>query len=389
MKNMVIFPYNLDFEFVLKYSHMLNPEYAIKYLVSPHGWKLCGNRVAYRKDGEAIQYLQVQSNFNEMPQDVDTLLIPSFKSNSQYEKIVLEKTVSILSQLQTVICCNQFNKEFLGFLQNKCQQAECNFINWITPQSPTEFSFYNEKKYDNDFDFLSYDESKSSLLPINTPIIAIAGMGENTDKFEVSLSLRKQLSETGYQVSQIGSRNYCELLGFHSFPSFMLNEKIDERLKIVLFNRYMKQIEEIERPDLLIITIPGAIQNFSQDITQGFGLLPYMVCQAVLVDYFILCSYFVEKNSDRFFNTLQEMCKYKFNCGVDCFHMSKNQIDAFSTFEFMQLITKSVENERVKESVQSQRMPPEAILIDIHEEQGRQELYQDIMDKLGADCVAI
>lgn len=62
------------------------------------------------------------------------------------------------------------------------------------------------------------------------PVVFIAGITPYTEKFHVQLALRKHLLDDGYKVSQIGSKAFCNLFGFHAYPAFM-NESMDNTKK--------------------------------------------------------------------------------------------------------------------------------------------------------------
>ena len=97
-------------------------------------------------------------------------------------------------------------------------------------------------------------------------MVFVASVIENTNKFDVQLGLRKFLQEEGYKVSQIGTKEYCELFGFHAIPEFMYANQLSEADKIVWFNRICKSIELQEKPDIFIIGVPGATMVFNETI---------------------------------------------------------------------------------------------------------------------------
>jgi peptide maturation system protein (TIGR04066 family) len=121
-------------------------------------------------------------------------------------------------------------------------------------------------------------------LDIDTPVIFVLGTGERTNKFEIQLALRENMMKMGYKASQVGTREYCELLGFHSFPRFMFGNGISEISKIASFNRFIKSLERDECPDVIIIGVPRGIMPFNNRLPNGYGILAYEVSQAVTPD---------------------------------------------------------------------------------------------------------
>ncbi len=116
------------------------------------------------------------------------------------------------------------------------------------------------------YEICSYVD-KLEIQEIKTPVIFVMGVGENAHKFEIQLSVRENLFNMGYKVSQVGSRNYCEMFNFHSFPEFMYSNMYSETEKIKLFNNFIKNIENQENPDVIIIGIPGTIMRINNKAT--------------------------------------------------------------------------------------------------------------------------
>ena len=308
------------------------------------------------------------------------LIIPNYADNPTYDLKVIELIIRHIDKFNTIICYKKFDSDNYDLLHEKCKHVNCEIIDNVTPRDLDVFLLGDTK----DFNLKKYEEFSSAVQAITTPIIAVAGIGEKTDKFEVSLVLRDIFIKAGYKVSQIGSKNYCELLDFHSFPSFLFNPQIDERLKIICFNKYIKQIEIEECPDIIIITIPGAMKAFSENITQGFGLLHYMVFQAVLVDYLIVCSYL----GTDFSNSLSresEICKNRYGCNIDCCHISNTIIDYNATRYMGRIITNLLPRTYVDKAVLDSNTYADSIVVDILNDNSREKLYHDILKKLNSD----
>jgi len=202
-------------------------------------------------------------------------------------------------------------------------------------------------------------------------------MWENVDKFYISLALRDIFLKHGYKVSQIGSRSYCEMMGFHSFPRFMLNPKIDEVKKVILFNRFIKNIYEIEKSDIIIISIPGAVQSYNSIYTNKFGILHYLISKAIIIDFLIMCTFYENDGVD-FFNLISKSCIYKFGCPVDFFHMSNNR-----TY----LVMDKMENNylprtKVDEILEKYYNKSSFFIANVLSKSGINKLYEQIINKL-------
>ena len=112
---------------------------------------------------------------------------------------------------------------------------------------------------------------------------------KETGKLGVQLALREELIEKGYKVSSISSRLDSELYGLHPIPSFMFDRMNSETEKIQKYNHYVKQIELIEHPDIIIIGIPGGILPYDEIDHNEYGILAYEISYAVPCDAAIMC----------------------------------------------------------------------------------------------------
>ena len=385
VKNVVVFPYGQEFRPAMEYSQFIGPEYEIKALVSPKGWRLCGQEVPYKKGDVENRCLTVQPSLSEaLSDETDTVLIPSFRSSmydQSYERKVIDSIAGSIGHFRDVICCKQFTDGNMGLLRETCAQAGCGFDDKATPRGVDQLPFYSAK-------LEKYDDNFSSLVKIDAPIIAVAGMGEDINKTEVALALRDMLASEGYRVSMVGSKNYCEVLEANPFPSFMFLPQIDERLKVVFFNMYVKHIEDTEKPDIIVISIPGATKAYSSEITQGFGLLHHEVFQAVLADYLVMCSYYLTDAAD-YLRRESETCRHRFGCGIDSCHISGTYVEYNDTREQRRIVTSAAPKGGVSQTIAKNDMGGGPILFDVFDESGRRKLHGDVMKKLNPDFVLV
>ncbi len=161
------------------------------------------------------------------------------------------------------------------------------------------------------------------------PVIFVVGITSYTEKFHVQLTLRKHLLDSGYKVSQIGSKQYSNIFGFHSYPSFM-SETIDNTKKILLFRKYVKCIEQQEQPDIIVIGIPGGIMGANRKHHFDFGITAYMVSHAVEPDYVIMNMLYNPNYTEEQLEEINQTCIHKFNWRIDSFHLSNSLLDPAS-----------------------------------------------------------
>lgn len=334
---MLVFPYGHDCEPIVRYADLLETNYEITALVSPGGWGLAGKHATLGSSGRS---LNIYESLQDVSEAYDSLFIPAFEVAEEVEDLLIGQIVKLIPHLRYVYCTATLTDTNLSKLKNACQQAS----------PPCVFTDYAELKSPDAYGLLPPDEKYPSLHQLAVPVVIIAGLWERTDKLEVSLALRERLLKNGYRITQIGSRNGCEMLGFQSFPSFMYCKDVDAADKVFYFNRWIIKIAEKEHPDLVLLTIPGAIQDFSDQFTHGFGLLQNQVFRAVLPDVLIMCTFFSFDTAE----TLEEIsrsCRYRFGAQVDVFHMSNLFIDISASEELKRVVTNSVYRETVSKAL--------------------------------------
>ncbi len=340
---MLVFPYGHDSEPIIRHVGLLDSQYEIAALVSPGGWGLAGKEITMGDNGMT---LPIYEKIQEVTEEFDSLFIPAFEVfDEEVEDRLTDEMVRLVPHLSHVICVAQLTAANCKKLKEACLKTEssCNFVDFSEHKGPEAYGLTESiEKY-------------PSLKQLDVPVVVVAGWWEKTDKFEISLALRKRFLQNGYRISQVGSRDGCEMFGFHSFPGFMLRKDVDAVDKIIYFNRWIMNMVREEQSDLLLITIPGAVQNYNEQFTRGFGVLHYEVFQAVLPDALVMCTFYMHGDMQN----LQEIStsfKYKFGVPVDAFHMSNLLININDSEERSRIITNNIYRENVSEVIAKKLM---------------------------------
>ena len=307
-KNLCVYPYGEDFAAVLRQGRLLRPHIEVSRLVSPAGWGLVGESIPFCRDG-AVKNLTVTSSLGP-DLEGSTVFVPPFPDITGLEEKIVDNIIGQASQISSVILSAKLHPESLQRLAQVCAVEDLNTA------GPDEMAML--------------DPEARALREIGTPVIAVCGLWESMDKFEVSLILRQKFLDAGYAVSQIGSRNYSEMFGFHSFPRFMFDPSLGETAKVFMFNQYIQRIEEQEAPDVIIMGIPGETHSFSDKVPGRFGILPFIASKAVLIDCLLYCTCYNLIDSE-FLETVSQSCFYRLGCEIDAFHVSGAMMDLEQT----------------------------------------------------------
>lgn len=301
----IVYPYDDQFTPVLRHRELLR-DYEVVGLVSPRGWGLTGRDAGEADSGSPLG-LSITSDFDGSLDICDAVLFS--ESRTQLESFMPKVTRAIEAGKDIL-----FTFPLKEDIRNEISKA-------CAPRG-VDFKYFPEIREAAQRIFGEDD----LVLDIDTPVIFVLGTGERTNKFEIQLALRENIMKMGYKVSQVGTRGYCELLGFHSFPGFMFGNGISEISKIASFNRFIKGLERDECPDVIIIGVPGGIMPFNNRLPNRFGILAYEISQAVTPDSTVYSCYYSEYTPE-YFGRMTDTLKYRLGCKVDCYNMSNNIFD--------------------------------------------------------------
>lgn len=308
MERLMIYPFDIESMPLIRHKELLS-KYCIKSLVSPNGWAMTNKDAGIIDNGSELN-INISNSFEEDITNVDTVLFVESSIELDFKKLIYPKFLMAIEQSKNIICLIKLEEKIKNELMDKCMEKNLRF-EYIRP---------------NENDNILLKDEQKLLYEINTPVVFVCGNDERTDKFEIQLLLREYLLNEGYTISQIGTKNYSNLLDFHVFPQFMYENSLSETDKIISFNHYIKYIELNENPDLIVIGIPLGIMPFDNEFNNNFGIMLYEVSNALKPDYTIFSNTYSDYSKEYFEDTCN-MVKYKFGFDIDCFNMSNTRID--------------------------------------------------------------
>ena len=360
-QRLLVYPFDNNFLAIIKHIELIS-EYEITKLVSPYGWGFVGRDAGSAGKWKEIG-IKVEGNFKEALGACDTVLFIDSHLKLDFEKIVYPKMLEAIKEKKSILCelkvDDKMKKELAELASNN--GLSCDFLSdnevWFSPSS-------------------------SEIYEINTPVIFVLGISERTNKFEIQLALRKRLIKEGYKVSQVGTKKYCELLGFHSMPSFMYGNSLSETEKITLFNHFIKKMEKEEEPDVIIIGLPGGTMKVNNKYTCYYGITSYEISQAVIPDA-VICSVLYEEYKPTYFENVCKSLQYKLGFKVDCFNLSNYQLDWMRTDSSMQMCYTLLDSTAVIQKIEY-LSGMEIPIFNIIEEDHGDEMYKFVLDKLSS-----
>lgn len=288
----VIYPYTIEDTFLLRYNLFHYREIQPVSLAEDQYNGLDAGVIDF---GETLG-IRVSDDFDSCVAETDDVIV------TRLDKYIFESIIVAINKGKNIISL-QYSNEFSAKVQLACEKKEVEYrdlCNVANPDLPLK---------------------DMVITTFETPIVFVCGMSEMTQKSEVLFSVYSGLREKGYKVSAIGSRLYEVSPSIHGFPMYLLKNN-DEYSKIVYFNNYIKSIEIRERPDVILIGVPGGVVPYDTKHNNKYGILAYLVSQAIgNVDYAIFTMAYNDYDKD-FFDFINPYVKYRYGFEIDMFHLS-------------------------------------------------------------------
>lgn len=315
----MIYPFDIESVPLIRHNNLIN-NYYITHAISPNGWGLVGKDAGDADNGQPIGII-IDNDFDKALANCDAVFFNAPSKKVDLDKVIYPKIIKAAENSKHIICTIEIENRMIDEISRICHENN------------KSFEYFTDK-----FDKV-ISPSTEEIYQIDTPIIFVVGLAERTNKFEIQLNLRKHLKEMGYKVAQVGTRHYCEQMGFYSFPKFMYSKTFTESEKVTLFNHYIKSISIMENPDVIIIGIPGGTTPFSYKLTNRFGILAYEISRAVIPDVAVLSIPYGNIPLD-FFESTSKSNKYKFGYSIDCYNIGNSCVNLQGSItESLQYIT--------------------------------------------------
>lgn len=295
MKKLVVFPFTYEYRELVMYSTYLKEYELIACVTLNQVDSQCITK-ELDKDTEVI----ITDDFEQVIDKCDAVLC-------LYDKSIILSQNEYLQRINRAI---ELNKEIL--ISKGCRK-------YLKADSPLGVTFIDGEEEDRD---IVMAESSYYLKNIDIPSIGIMGLGEYCNKFCTELEVGEYFRKLGYKVLQFGSKDYIGLYGGKALPGFLFDEVVPVTMRILKWNQYLFDICNTEKPDLIVIGMPGGIMPLNNKILNDFGEIPFILSNGIRMDVGILCSFFYEKVDKKYFNKYENYCKYKLNCEVGFINMS-------------------------------------------------------------------
>lgn len=293
---LMIYPYNPISEVLLKNRDLFD-DYRIEVVAS------------YKEDEAALAYCA--SKYEVKADSFDTKMFQSVDAVLLVDMVVERTTEGYYSVATQALECG---KKVL------CTENTKNFLNGIDPILSEKITLLNNVHT------LSQSYFQEGLLNIKTPIIAIAGEGEDCGKFESQLQLLRCLHNDGYRFGIINSNSYGALLGSTSWPRQLFSDTLCFEEKVLIANHYVFDFCKQNDFDAVILGVPGGLSVLGTKCTNHFSEVPLVISNAVNIDAAHINLYFDMNMEEQFIEQYKTYCYYKYNLPVASVGVSRQRV---------------------------------------------------------------
>ena len=302
----IVYPYSRLFAPFLRHI-VYTKQYDVVCAIMPGCWYKDGVDAAFVDENCDIG-IPIKHHFEKHAEDADTIIWSDYEYNDELlQAKVWEQMCQSLKNGKKIICCQKLNDEDIELFTRIAHDYGSDF----------------EYKISSD---ISITIKPKSYLEIDVPVITVMGISNDCQKMETQLFLRRKFNSLGYKVLQIGSRDNCELLGFHSFPQFMFKNHMSEIEKMNSFYNYIIDLIEIEKPDVVIIGIPGGIYPLNKNYNLNYGITAFEVCNVIQSDCNIV-NMWCDTYTEQLVQKMRNVTLHRLNAPIDFINLSNVTIN--------------------------------------------------------------
>lgn len=163
------------------------------------------------------------------------------------------------------------------------------------------------------------------------PIIYVGSLFDESKSYELFLGLVLLLREKGIKVSGMGCDKTCSIFGTYRIPEKFSELNISNDEKIKNLRNYLKCIVSLEKPEILVVQVPGAMMALNNALTNGFGVDTYLFSNVTSPDLFYCCMPYELINPEN----IEQYKKYfenKFNFPLEGLVATNQIIDGTESF---------------------------------------------------------
>lgn len=305
IKQMIIYPFDENAEIMVYEDSFLSRFSQLEkiYLCSPRGWRRQCEMIG--KYQENLKYEVSYMPFDECIDTADAVVFVECEDEN-----LIKPRIEMAAEKGVVIYDLAYDEHKRSELKCKCERNGGKY-----------FSFRNNVHSEG-----YIIKPGSELLELKTPLIAVGSQVCSLGQEFLEYGLKGYFKKKGYNVTLVSSCNYVHISEDYGIPAFMRDNSYSDAEKILMFNRFLKNVENENNPDAIILGIPEEMMVYTNGLYGNFAMMAHKILYATKPDYFIYCMPYDCYNKE-LFNSVIKCIEYRFGISVDGISLSKKQVD--------------------------------------------------------------
>lgn len=357
-----LFPYDKFSLPIARHWNSLDDHHRLQQLIAYKGSGLTGRDAAWACNHPPIG-IEVTDWSSMNLSEWDTLLINCSGLANEYLTECTDIFRNYLEIHKHVVFADSSRTSPLPVLES-LYQTYPDYVKLVNAQTSVDVPWTSNIKY----------------IPLDIPVLLVGGLAHESDSLETILSLREEFGKDGRFASCVIDNDAGLLLGMHTFRHIFSDTTIGEVDKILAINRLTHDIQKAERPEIIIVEVPGTVMKYSKDIPGDFGIHLHMIVQALDPSLFVCCMPF-DLAIHPFVEAVSEGFNKRYGFSISAVHASNLLIDSAAMFQKRALSYSHVEldvvNQTLRQEVQNRKIPIYNII-----SEGAHSLYQHIISLL-------
>jgi len=362
MKKIGFYPYSRALSPLADYIS-LSGEYEIGGLVADKRSGLAGHESRFAENAEGTY--PVTDDLETALKDCDTLALFSPENEDEaYDTAAVAKQA--LTMGRDVVCAfaaaDETETELTAFAQEHGVSIRFVYESFI------ENAEYAGGRY-----------TFSGLYVPQAKVVFVAGLLKGLDQQRVCLGLAERAKKRGYRAAVLGSGKWLPLLGYHNIGELMDEDSPRGVDAVRLLNCLIRKIDTTQRPDMMIVEIPGEMMKFNDMICGDFGVGMFKISQAVKADETICCLPFGEY-TEEFYHSISDYTEKKFDSKIGYYHISNRAFLYNESMEVRESVTFATGAEKTAEKVAKMQGTQCGVFNAFHPTQSK-TAYDKIIDR--------
>lgn len=325
MQKAAIYPFDKD---CICYIPLLSEKFSELRLVLPYGHAHIGKDISALDKREHVGLL-LESNINLVINEIDVLIIPRYADISRTNKklyfTVVNAALKALQKGKNVLYGKVFNSDDELMLKQYSKLCKAEFVEYDGHKQ--ELKLHTDQK-----------KSVNPLMRTKQPEASVVFVGDLLDhgksnSTEVAIQLTYNMKQKGYKVITFIEPGLGQLLELQNINDLIPYDTMNLGVNtIATISEKINKIDMDDKPDLIIIQLPGNMLPLNAERIIDGGVYAYMISLSIKPDAFVCCTPF-NINDNSYIEKLNEMINLRFGYQMTCLHLSNIKITLARTPE--------------------------------------------------------